>query len=424
MKLSLPKKFKMDTLLMVFTRFCGLTLQFGVTYILLRVMELEDYGNFIFFTALLNVTGVVISSAMMQITTRSVATNLQNNRFCQWSNRTVTFVIFLNLFCAFFYFLFYRSSSDYAILLPLAISSTILLISGIFQGYNNGQHQVLLSQTQEQILRPVLFLALVYVAYFYVGLSLSSVLAYYVVALLLALLVSNIIGRRFLKLVYPKISFNMSYRDFGNKFDKTLAVFMAAAFATNLLLELNVMVMKYFGHLEGIAVYSVILKIVNVTLIANTVIVKIIAPHIAKLYSDGELDELRKQIKSSTRISLVLSSMIAVVSFYFSEDLLKILLGIQITEQVRLAFSLLLVVQIFNIACGPVLVILIMTGNEIASLFALIISLIVSFIISILLVPELNLLGAVVSFSCGIILWNVFSIISVKSKLGFQPTAF
>lgn len=78
--------------------------------------------------------------------------------------------------------------------------------------------------------------------------------------------------------------------------------------------------------------------------------------------------------------------------------------------------------QLFNAACGPVGMILTMSGNARAALFGQVAGLAANIIIGLVLIPSYGIWAATCAMAVGIVVWNISMLVSLKRRLAI-PTS-
>lgn len=145
----------------------------------------------------------------------------------------------------------------------------------------------------------------------------------------------------------------------------------------------------------------------------------VVAPRYAVLWKENKVKEIEKLAKWSSRIMVVLASLIVFNMMFFSESIM-LLFGEGYQE-----FSHLLVIivvgQFVNVATGSVGYLLNMSGhekdyNKVSMLFGPI-----TIILALVLTYNFGVLGAAYAISIGIALQNIGALWMVKKRLGFIP---
>jgi O-antigen/teichoic acid export membrane protein len=123
-------------------------------------------------------------------------------------------------------------------------------------------------------------------------------------------------------------------------------------------------------------------------------------------------------VKFSSKLIFWLSCPIILFIFLNSESLLRVF-GY---EFVNAEFSLrvLLIGQFFNILCGSVGYILMMTGNEKILRNIIISSALINIILNIILIPQFGILGAAIASAISMIIWNITALIYIYNKYNFS----
>jgi hypothetical protein len=77
-----------------------------------------------------------------------------------------------------------------------------------------------------------------------------------------------------------------------------------------------------------------------------------------------------------------------------------------------------------NAAAGSAGKVLVMTGYEIAAVWAVGVGALVNLVLAILLVPPFGVTGGAIAFALSLVLWNVALVVIARRRLGINVTAF
>ena len=179
----------------------------------------------------------------------------------------------------------------------------------------------------------------------------------------------------------------------------------------------DTLVLGYYESTSNIGIYNVAIKMSMASSIMLFSINSIAAPKYSELFFSDRLDEFKSTVKYSSKLIFWLSCPIIIVIFLNSEFFLSIFGN----EFINAKYSLwiLLLGQFFNILCGSVGYILMMTGNEKILRNIIIISALINIILNILLIPVFGILGAAIASTSSMIFWNITSLLYIYNKYNF-----
>jgi O-antigen/teichoic acid export membrane protein len=170
---------------------------------------------------------------------------------------------------------------------------------------------------------------------------------------------------------------------------------------------------KYFGN-EAVAYYSTSMKIIT---ILSMVIISVninVSTKIAEYYSSQNTIELRKTVKSSTRLIFFICFPIVVFICFFSKTVLNFF-G-EGYEEASSALILLMVGQGITAAFGSTPIYLNMTGRQVLCQYILLGAVLVDLILNVVLVPIYGMLGAAIAFTVCSIFWILSAAIIIYKK--------
>ena len=144
------------------------------------------------------------------------------------------------------------------------------------------------------------------------------------------------------------------------------------------------------------------------------------APMMSKLYRDNKFDRLNETIKVATKWCLYISFPLVLVLLFSSKELITFLFGSEYAVGNH-AFLVLVVVQLFNVATGPINTVLIMTGHQMADLYISLITLVINIILNILLIPLYGFLGAALATAIANISRFILGLLKVRRSVGLFP---
>ncbi|MDF9799720.1 O-antigen/teichoic acid export membrane protein [Catalinimonas alkaloidigena] len=167
---------------------------------------------------------------------------------------------------------------------------------------------------------------------------------------------------------------------------------------------------------EEVGVYSVCLKISNLTSVSLMAINSIAAPKFAEMWSTKDIKGLERVVQHATKLIFYISCPILVLITIFPKHVLGIF-GTEFTSGYW-ALILLVVGQFVNSICGSVGYILQMTGNENQFQKIIFVAAILNVLLNTWLIPIYGISGAAIASLVSMTIWNISSAIYIKTNIG------
>ncbi|WP_179344633.1 MATE family efflux transporter [Winogradskyella ursingii] len=190
---------------------------------------------------------------------------------------------------------------------------------------------------------------------------------------------------------------------------------MSVSLVSLLLMQsVDVIILKKYNDYDVIAHYSIAIKITTAISLVLSSVNAVYAPKIAEMFSLRKFEELKIQLKASTRLIFILTIPIIIFLFLFSNFILK-LFG---KEYMNASTTLLvlLVGQSINAFCGSVGMYFNMTGKQNVYQIILVLAFVINLILNLILIPKYNMIGAALATSFSLILWNILGAIYLFKK--------
>ncbi|MXU64659.1 oligosaccharide flippase family protein [Rhodobacteraceae bacterium KN286] len=289
---------------------------------------------------------------------------------------------------------------------PIAV---LLFLRGVSQGHQN----VLLSQGPIDVLRPAL-VSLVILAMLASGRQfgpISVLLASATVLLLVAL--STFLMMKSKGLIGWPGKVEVS--------DIRLALpFAGLSILAILQIELNTILLASLAGAEAAGLYQPIARIAPLILIGVQAVGMRYAPRIAACHSRGDNEQLRKLTRYFTVATTVVTAVLGIL-IAGSGPILLLVFGKAFVTSASFLW-LVVAAQVFSAACGPVAILLTMTGATKTALAGQFVALLVHLLVGFLLIPDMGVAGAVWALVAGIAASNLFLYAAVRSQLRFDPS--
>ncbi|WP_034060377.1 oligosaccharide flippase family protein [Lacinutrix jangbogonensis] len=164
-----------------------------------------------------------------------------------------------------------------------------------------------------------------------------------------------------------------------------------------------------------VGVYSVVVKISTLISFGLNSLNSILAPQLANLYAQGNTIKYSKLIKLVSKINFFCSLVTILFLIVFNDYILSFF-GDEFIEG-QFILIVLCVGQFVNAFCGPVGVVLQMTGNQKVFKNFLFIALIINIILNLLLIPKMGMLGGALGTIFALAFWNISSAVYIYNKL-------
>ena len=296
------------------------------------------------------------------------------------------------------------------LVMPLAL---LALLRDWAQGFN----RIAVAQIPAEILRPALVVAgMLAVLAFGSAFSPRDYLGFVLVASFLAVGLSfAMLWRSDLR----KLSSHRANSDLRSTLSNALP-FLGIGLATVMLGELNTLFLAIFATPEETGLFQPVARIAPLMALPVQAAGMRYAPRMAELWKSGEHDRIRAITRTFTwttsTLTLLLALLLAGVGPW-----LMIAFGPDFSASASLLW-IFAAAQVFNAVCGPVGMILMMSGHSQAAFLGLLLGLAANAILGWLLIPHLGALGAAISMAGGIVLWNSSLLILTMRLTGINSS--
>lgn len=172
------------------------------------------------------------------------------------------------------------------------------------------------------------------------------------------------------------------------------------------------------------AIYAVAARSANLASFPLTAVNSMTAPRISPLYKQGRMDDLSREIKRATALSILGTVFICTGLILFSHFLLS-LFGEEFLQGQRTLF-ILLAGQFINASAGPVGFLMNMTGHQSVSGRIYFVSVVVNVTLNFIFViyTDLGIEGVAISTAIALVLRNVWLYLEVRRRLHISTLPF
>lgn len=316
-----------------------------------------------------------------------------------------------------------RLGAEKATALLLALWMVPFLDLAGFRGATlQGLRRVVLAQIPDVLLRPILLLALLGLAWKLARASeLGPVLVLQIH--LLVLTVTFVIGVYMLqRAIPPEVWATTSTTDFP-RWRNSLLPFMFIHAAQMVLSQTDTIMLGILSTDTNVGLYRVAWQAAALMTFGLGIVNIVIQPMISRLHSQGDRARLQRMLTLTTRLSVAVTIPVALGLFAAGPWLLSVVFGG--AYGVSYAPMMILVVgQLVNVAAGSVGLLLFMTGHERDAAWSIGLATGLNIVLDAALIPGFGIEGAASASAISLVVWNVSLLRRVRRHLGVHPTVF
>ena len=397
--------------------------QFLLTLVITRLLTPEESGIFFLALGALTITGSILSFGMEHFLVVRVASQFMQD-FTKRLKFFFKFILPISFIAIFFCMLLIKYhnflNSKFSslfhievmnIVYALGAFSGITILCGCINGYGRVNVSIILSKAFIPIIL-VLLLCIMDIN------DLNSITSLY------SIITWITFGVAFIFLL--KLNYSKNLRNIGGSSKKQVTeVLDIFGVATLTIIGITAQFLIWSGPLCAALFFSitdvttihVVQRSVLVITFALITINALDAPKFARAYSKNDEEYLKTRANFSAKISAILGIFIGMLVIIFAQDIL-LLFGDDF-QKYEVLVLILAIAQIISCICGPVNILLMMTGNRNFAAFSGLASLGLIISLSFFLTPYMGLEAVVIAMAFGIVVRNLLDTFFVKKKLGF-----
>jgi O-antigen/teichoic acid export membrane protein len=409
-------------------RIASMSLNFLASLLIARLLGLAGYGAFAYAQSWVALLVVPAMLGLDLLLVRNIAA--YRARFdwslvkglLRWANRAVlTTSVGLSLLAATAAW-FFGKSLEQQMLSAFLVGLSLLPLAALIyiqQAAMRGLQRVVVGQLPEALIRPLLFLVLVGVAYAFLGENLGAAGA--VGLSVVAAVVAFLIGARLLHraLPYAVTQAYPTYR--GREWMRSVPPLLFLGGMLVIITQIPTILLGTMKGAEAAGAYAAVSRVaLLITFIMNAANLAL-APAIADLYASGDMARLRRMVMKSTRFILLFSLPLTLCLIVFNRQVLSIF-GEGFTQG-GAALSILSLGYLFSAAMGSVGILLIMTGYERDAATAIGASAVLNLVLNVALIPSYGLEGAAIATATSIVVQNLLLTVVSHRRLGMHASA-
>lgn len=298
----------------------------------------------------------------------------------------------------------------FAFALPFFATMSILLWT------TQGFQTVTYATYTQQILRPLIYFLLVAAVYF-VGASLTSVVAAYAISMACGVL----IGLFFLRMLFPPLLDSKVRPKFETKALFGVSIPMSVSRATQYANNWTaILVLGLFYPAGAVGIFQAAFRTATLATLVRFAFNGIFSPIISSLHSREMTDELGRLYKDVTRWTFTGAFALFLVIVLLAGEILTVFGGAEFREGLT-ALIIVAGAQLFSTSVGPATRMLAMTGNQNTLMAITVVGALTGVAVCFALIPSFGLIGAALGASAAIVTENALTLIFVNRRLGFWP---
>jgi O-antigen/teichoic acid export membrane protein len=398
--------------------------------LLVRILGKVQFGVYSYVLSLVFVLIIPSEYGISNLLIRETAKGITKDKpesvsgIWQWSLRITLFISIILLLISIIASILFSDhfnklqlQSFYWGLALIPLHSLVHIISAALRGMG----YTILGQVPDLIVIPGAFVLVILVIYFKIPYPFSSVstIALRSIITFITLLFCIIL---FIKKAPPKIKKATPQRD--NMFWLKSVLPLGLSSGLNMVrTRITIVFLGFYVTAGDISTFQVAISSAAIAGLVLQAINAIIAPQFASLYAKGEMKNLQKLVRYSSRLVLVFNFIATIIFIIWGKALLMFAFGADLVEAYPTTLYL-LAGELINSLLGSVVFLLNMTGHEKDVMRIILMSSIINIILTIVLTSFFGINGAAISTTVSLILAQYLMYKLVHKKLGISSLAF
>jgi O-antigen/teichoic acid export membrane protein len=185
----------------------------------------------------------------------------------------------------------------------------------------------------------------------------------------------------------------------------------------------STVILGIFWAPEHVGQYRIALQVATLASFGLQAINQVVAPRFAELWAKNEHRKLQKLVTRSAQIILAFNIIITITFVLLGKSFFIFIFGNDFGDAFY-PLLIMLIGQMINSATGSVGFLLNMTGHEKDTATTVGLAGLINIIFSFMLIPKYNIVGAAISYSISMIVWNLILWWRVHQRLGINSVAF
>ncbi len=400
----------------------GLALAFASSVVLARVLGPQGLGHYSYVLSIIAVLSVLATLGVPAVLARQVAAYSAKEEWglarglLRWSN-VVTGGMGLFLCLGLISVGLFGADRLYVLAAPLVL---VLGYTNLRQRTLQGLHRPLLSQLPEQIVKHSVFLVLGGVAWILapdVFKQPHGAMAIWLCAGLASLGVGAVLLHR---VSSPSLSQAKARYTLSQWWAIALPIFAADSLGV-IFGNTDTILLGWLRPVDEVGVYQVALRLSGLMLVLLGASNWVLAPWFARLHETGEDRLLQSVVARTTRVIFSVTLVAYLLMVVAGEPLLEVFFGASFIE----AYPVMLVLgagHLVNVATGPVVNLLAMTGGQRELALSVTIAAVANILLCCALIPVFGMIGAAIAVAVSNSAYNVLLAWIVSQRNGIGAT--
>lgn len=412
-----------------FIRSLAVLLAYGSQLLVIQLIGPERFGEFVFAIATLGILMSIGSLGIPQAIVRFVPDYLATKRwgllsgFNRWTLRvTMLCSILLGALLAAGVLIFRARIPDglWQTLLVAAAACPVSVYFSLETSKLRALKRVWMASMWDFILRPLMFLALLSIGFCFLHLATTS--AWTLGLNLAATVAAAAVVAWFAHATLRRASEPGAPECLGKAWLNTSVLFLLMTTFGEIMTRTPVLMIGIFGKMVESGMFSASIAISGLVAFALVASNTMLSPMISQFHAEGRREELQRVVTWAARLTtlatLLLFAVVAIAGRF------ALSLYNPAFTQAYVPLLILAGGQFVNSFCGPVGILLAMTGHERVLTKVLGASAFLNVALCAVLIPFLGLTGGAIASAGVMVLWNVVLAVLVVRRLGIWPLPF
>ena len=410
-----------------FVKVIGTGLLLGVQIALARMLGVESYGNYVYVLAWINVLAIIGKFGLDTSSLRYIPEYHSKQKwgllkgFFRYSNiiHITVSVVVAAIAAILVWVISHDAASELTrtalygcLLLPIIVH---MQIRG---AYLQGFKHMILSQSPELIIRPVILIATVFLIYKFNDNITNAFQA--ILSNFLSMIITIAVLYLFCRNVIPKHLGVCKARYEILEWNKLSFTFLLLSGFQLLLLQTDIIMIGYYVGTTEAGFYTAAGKLVKLVTFGLFAINTMAAPIISQCHALKQKNELQRIIMLAAWGGLLYSSLVSLAMVIFGGKLLRLYGEAFVVGYIPLV--ILVGGRVIDSMTGLVGYLMMMTNHHKASMKIYGATVVLNIAMNMLLIPIYGMKGAAMATALSMIVWNIASVIYVRRKLGMNPT--
>ena len=403
---------------------------FVIAIVLARMLEPSGYGTYTFVMALVSFLAIPSELGIPGLAVREIAVSNARKSwshmrgFILWAHRAIGVFTLVLVVSGSIILSVWGERLDPVKLkcMWLGLVLVPLVSLGSLRGAMlRGLRKVVLGQLPEQVIRPLLFLALVLLLPLFGNRvdSATGVMSVQIIATAIAFLVGLYL---FLKHRPAELGHA------GASLEASVWLQSSIPFGLSAALRLingrtDILALGAFHTDADVGIYRVAVQLAALVVFGLQIVNPIQGPHIAHLYATGDMRRLQQLVTKTSRAILIVTLPVVMLLIMFGGFIIKKAFGAEYATA-YVPLIILCAGQLVNASMGSVASILNMTGHERDTAKSIFVGAVVNIALNLTLTPLWGMIGAAVASTCTLIVWNLIMWRTVHARIGIHTSPF